>query len=285
MAYAFFSPHAERSSITSVGLRNVSITKVDAEVVAEILSSSDPQSLLSSHLEVDRCPRIAGMLRAGTAISLLSMQESELNYFSTPWVMETDIYGQVLANISGDVSAVCMLLPGYGLCTTPRAAFIPITETAWTAQEVASHKLEFERHSAASAGLGRLLVLIGASLTHLRIGLHFGVDLWVPIILRCCPNLTSLLVGEGVINCCAFASANKESGLGLEELHCSMDNMGPFVATLASCARSRLKRSACRLLCPDSEGSDSEGTTLEEQTPRSSSCVSVSPMTCAARTA
>jgi len=222
--------------------------------------------LLFSHLENDLCPRVAGLLRAGTTISLLPKEENESLYFtlSLPWFMKTDSYGLVPANIPGDTNAVCMLLPGFGLCGAPRAAVTPITETTRLTQVVTSPKLELEWRVAASAGLGRLLGPIDAPLTHLRIDLHFGMDMWMPTILRCCPNLMSLHVGECVINGRAFAFAYKESGLGLEELHCSLDNITSFIIALARYTGSRLKCFACRLQCPDPQDSDSEDTTLDK---------------------
>lgn len=250
VAYALFSRHARaRSSITSVVLRDVVITEADADAVAEVISSSDPLRLLFSHLEDERCAEAAGMLRADTRFSLLPMHEDEdLGADAMSWILEADVCGVMLANVPGNPHLVRALLPGYGLCEVRRADVIPITDAARPTSAVTRLQLCFQRHPAAASGLGRFLVLIGSSLTHLQIRLRPGINMWMPSILRCCPSLKSLIVDEGVIETSSFVQAYEASGLEIEEIHLCVNDLAMFANELAS-RSSRLAKSLKRLGC------------------------------------
>lgn len=117
-----------------------------------------------------------------------------------------------------------VLVPGYGACSVNRDQLIPV-EDAGHEGGITSLHVECSQDPEAATGLWRLIALVGSSLTYLALGLPLGTVLQVPIILASCPKLKTSSVGRDQINMESFLAAYRDSGVRIEELDCSFDNV------------------------------------------------------------
>lgn len=241
LAYALF---CGQSSITHAALENVHLTAEDAEAIASVLTSSDPiQELLGASASA------TVKLNEGTRLQLLLMTEDdEIPDESAHWQLATDVE-QVLVLESAtlaDQDVARVLVPGYGLCEVARSQLVATdggNSLSETSRGVTSLELNFAFEPYAEDGLGRLLEVIGASLTQL----HFCRD--VAIVLRSCPNLETLTIDVTSIDAEAFVRAYRGSTSRLVELNCHFDDDLSVVMSELADSESKLARTLKHMSC------------------------------------
>lgn len=256
LAYALFARQARaRSSITTVRLLKAFITDADADAIAAILSSPDPiYELLGRQSETPA----TGMLKQGARLSLQPLGEHEhLEAGPTAWTLPADVCGvTVLAGVGNTPDTVHALVPGYGLCEMRREDAISSDNVARQGGALTGLTLRFERQPDAADGLGRLLSLVGSSLTRLDVYLPSEASISMSTILRWCPNLKRLSVGKwggGAIDAVELVQAHRDSKLQLEELGCSVMDPTALAAELSDPGTrlfKTLKRLDVRLVGP-----------------------------------
>jgi hypothetical protein len=243
LAYGLFSKRAKaRSSISRVHMKGLDVSEADAEVVAAVLAAHDPAKHIFGQHEVDEPPVIApdehswgnAMVAQGSLVTMRATDPHDrFLRASAWWELKTDVNSvQVLedhgANPNND-RIVRVLIPGYGVCDVERDEIIPVggePDRRKPTTGISELEMTFSRDAGATAGVPRLLELIGASLTSLSLHIPSGETLLLGDVLLFCPNLTSLMVGiQTTVSAASFLEAYRARNMRIISLYCLFDDL------------------------------------------------------------
>jgi hypothetical protein len=243
ITYALLSHGSgRRSSVTSVILRSIYLTREDADVVAAALESEDPiadvfdrdlGSLNPFGSQLHDKPAVRVALKQGTTIHIVN-PGTRLSADLAVWKLPSDVYGTMSLAVDGPDAWV--LLPGYGVCAVAKDAVELVGDDEGERQQfhgdLTTLKLDFINTPAAVQGLARFLELVGSTLTKLELRMVHDSGLDICHLLGLCPVLEALVVHGPCINTAEFLKRYRENSVLIVELECRFDDIGAFMKEL-----------------------------------------------------
>ncbi|KAE9036063.1 hypothetical protein PR003_g7333 [Phytophthora rubi] len=194
--FACFSEKARlHSRLESLTLRNAVITTEAVKAMAEVLASGAPEEALLGLASQYSEPAIDVCIEANSTIKLLPMYANEVFDGSKSFIVERVIAGVRELGECDENNWVDVLVPGFGKCQVQRSR-LTYKELALRSNGLAgvtSLAIKFDEDPDPRA-LEGLLILIGASLTHLTLEFEEFNTNDLAGIVASCPNLAELAV-------------------------------------------------------------------------------------------
>ncbi|GMF11190.1 unnamed protein product [Phytophthora lilii] len=196
IGFACFSEKARlHSKLESLRLRNAVITAEAVEAMATMLGSEGPEETLlgctifPTDASVDVC------IRANSRIKVASMQLDEILDDCQSFMLDREIAGVKLLDENYRRDRVDVLVPGFGKCQVQRSSLVyrelPLPPNGLAG--VTSLAIKFGEDPDPQ-NLQGLLILIGASITHLTLGFTDFITGELEGIVSSCPKLVELAV-------------------------------------------------------------------------------------------
>lgn len=249
LAYALFSK-AAGTFITHLQFDVAILTTEIVDAIEQVLCSHDPTTYvfgnrhalgglpmeLTSELKV-------GVMKQGTPVVVLG--EDATTKLAT-FTVDTNIERVKMVNCGAenvDSANMHVVVPGYGLCSIPKTAFV----VAGTPQDKRSHITSLTLSRAmidADATLIKFLNQVGESLEYLDIGRSVSF----PLLFRACPNLKTLIIKCDRFDESDFVKAYNECETNIIHLDVSAGNSQKLAMALAD-TTTRFAKSLKMLKC------------------------------------
>ncbi|KAF4132379.1 hypothetical protein GN958_ATG18496 [Phytophthora infestans] len=197
--WILFACFSERSRLHSrlkgLTLHNAVVTNEVVKAMAAVLASDAPEEGLLGYPSHSNDALIDICIRAESTIKLLSMRREEVLNTSHSFKLEREISGVRLLSEIDASGWINVLIPGFGRCQVQHKSLIyrELTLPPNGLAGVTSLTIEFNRDPDPEALQGMLL-LVGASLTHLTLKLESFNTSELEGIVASCPNLIELAV-------------------------------------------------------------------------------------------
>ncbi|KAG2778055.1 hypothetical protein PC129_g14942 [Phytophthora cactorum] len=194
--FACFSEKARlHSRLESLTLRNAVITNEAVESMAAVLAADAPEEGLLGYPSHSNGAPIDICIKAESTIELLSMTPNDVPNTMHSFKLEREISGVRLLGEVDESGWVNALIPGFGRCQVQRKSLIyrELKLRPNGLAGVTSLTIEFGEDPDPEALLG-LLLLVGASLTHLTLEFESFNTSELEGIVASCPNLVELAV-------------------------------------------------------------------------------------------
>ncbi|KAJ8525076.1 hypothetical protein ON010_g16039 [Phytophthora cinnamomi] len=196
LIFACFSEKARlHSRLESLTLRNAVLTSEAVVAMADVLASNGPEEALLGFAPQPSDPTIDVCIKANSPIKLLPMYANEVFDSTKSFKVEREIAG--VRNISEDAKSdwTDVLVPGFGKCQVQRSSltYTELTLPSNGLAGVTSLAIKFGEDPDSEVLQG-LLLLIGASITHLTLEFEDFNSNELEGIVASCPKLIELAV-------------------------------------------------------------------------------------------
>ncbi|KAG7386951.1 hypothetical protein PHYPSEUDO_014935 [Phytophthora pseudosyringae] len=199
--FACFSEKARlQSRLEKLTLRNAVITAEAVEAMAAVSASHEPEEDLLSCSSLPSAPSIDVCIMPNSPLKLLSIYPDDDADNSPSFKVEREIAGVRLLREADESNWVDALVPGFGKCKVQHASLIyrELTLPSNGLAGVTSLEIKFGEDPDPEVLQG-LLLLVGASLTHLTLEFEYFNTMDLQGIVASCPNLVELAVCTHII--------------------------------------------------------------------------------------